>query len=104
MAIASTLQIEYEIVKLRRPTRRGRIIKRVYSFTKLNSDTSVTIATNIGTTAGNGKILATPTGAGNIVDKPLSFTFVVATGVITILNGTTGATIGSVEVYLSVTG
>lgn len=103
MAIAFTLVVEHEVVKLRRPTRRGRIIKRVYSFTKLNSDTSVTIETNVGTTPGNGKILLTPTGSGNVVDKPLAFTFVEATGVITILNGSTGATLGSVTVYLSVT-
>lgn len=104
MAIAFTLEVEHEVVKLRRPTRRGRVIKRVYSFTKLNSDTSVTIETKIGTDLSNGKILLTPTGSGNVVDKPLSFTFVVATGVITILNGTTGATLGSVTVYFSVSG
>ncbi len=103
MAITSVLQVEYEITRLRRPTRRGRIIKRVYSFAKLNSDTSVTIATGIGTTPGNGKILATPIAVGNVVDKPISITFDVATGIITLLNGTTGSTVGTVEVYLLVT-
>ena len=104
MAIASTLEVEYELVKLRRPTRRGRIIKRVYSFTKGATDNSVTIATSIGTTPGNGKILAVQA-TGNVVDKELAITFAVTTGVITILsNGTAGPTAGWVEVTLSVTG
>ncbi len=104
MAITSKLEVEYELVKLRRPTRRGRIINRIYSFTKLNNDSSVTIATSIGTTPGNGKILAVQA-TGNVVDKELAITFDVATGIITILNnGTTGATAGWVTVTLSVTG
>jgi len=92
MALATVLEVEWKLLQLRRPT-----FKRLYSFTKLNSETSVTLATTIGTTPGSGKILGV-IGAGNIVDKPLSFTFVVATGVITILNGATGATSGTIEV------
>ncbi len=104
MAITSVLEVEYELVKLRRPTRRGRLISRIYSFTKLATDSSVTIATSIGTTPGNGKILAVQA-TGNVVDKELAITFAVATGIITILsNGTAGPTAGWVTVTLSVTG
>lgn len=97
MALTATLELEWKLEQLRRPTMRGIAFKRIYSFTKLNSDTSVTLATNIGTTGGSGKILGV-IGGSNVVDKPLSFTFVVATGVITILNGATGATSGTIEV------
>lgn len=97
MALTTVLEVEWKILQLRRPTLRGTVFKRTYSFIKLNSDTSVTIATNIGTDGGNGKILGV-TGNGNIVDKALSFSFVIATGVITMLNGATGATAGTIEV------
>ena len=98
MAIASTLEVTWKLTQLRRPTMKGIFIKRIYSFTKADSDTSVTIATSIGTTPGNGKIVSV-IGSGNVVDKELAFTFDVATGIVTILNnGTTGATAGWVEI------
>lgn len=97
MAIASTKAVEWKLTQLRRGSMKGIFIKRIYTFTKLDSDTSVTIATSIGTTPGNGKIISV-IGSGNVVDKELAFTFDVATGIITILNGTTGATAGWIEV------
>ena len=104
MAIASVLEAEWEISRLRRPTRRGRLIKREYSFTKLSDDTSVTIATSIGTTPGNGKIL-TVQATGNVKETSVSATFAVTTGIITLLStGTGGPTEGWVAVVLSVTG
>ncbi len=104
MAIASVLEAEWNVTQLRRGSMRGRVIKRLYSFTKLATDSSVTIATSIGTTPGNGKIL-TVIGVGNVVDKDISFTFAVATGVVTILsNGTAGPTAGWVEITFSLIG
>lgn len=107
MAITSILEAEWEISRLRRPTRRGRLIRRSYSFTKLTSDSSVTIATSIGTTPGNGKILTTQaTSNSSVTGLQYGVSFDVATGIVTLVSGigTTGPTIGWLDLVLSITG
>ena len=95
MAITSVVEADYLISKQDPTYTRGILRKRHYSFTKLATDSSVTIATGI---TGSAKIL-TVQGSGNVVDKEVSLSFVASTGVITIVsNGTAGPTAGWVDV------
>lgn len=72
----------------------GKMVIKFYEWTQLATDGGGTIATGIGTTPGNGSVLAV-LATGNVVDKDPSATFAVATGIITLdINATAGPTKG----------
>lgn len=99
MTFASTLLTELGPFPQTKPLA-GKMVTRFYEWTQVATDGGGTIATTIGTTPGNGKILAV-LATGNVVDKDPSATFDVATGIITLdINGTAGPTKGWMEVLL----
>lgn len=72
----------------------GKMVIKFYEWTQAATDGGGTIATGIGTTPGNGKILAVLT-TGNVKDKDVAATFALTTGVITLdINATAGPTKG----------
>ena len=94
MAITATIKAEYQIPQQNPDYNRGILKKRIYAFTKLATDSSVTIATGITGNKIDGVIVS-----GNVVDKPMSRSINQTTGVITLEdNGTAACTEGTVEV------
>lgn len=72
----------------------GVTIFKLFTWTQAATDGGGTIATGIGTTNGNGKILHLFVGS-NVKDKHIGLTFAVTTGVITLdINATAGPTAG----------
>lgn len=94
MTFASVLEFEEgPISRVGRNTRKGKWFRRTYSFTQANSDGGGDINTSLLNAIKAVQVTS------NVIDKESSATFVVGTGVITIVNnGSTGPTAGWVEV------